>query len=237
MPAISMLYRRAYKINDKISIIIPTVGEIIDNEEEYYSLVSMVTSMPIDLQVQLDDMGIDYTKVTEWDVFLISFNVMKTPDTKLLFGELDLSLFELMKNEQNQEIVLYDKQDDIVIDRAIHDQMATVLRKIHHLQKNNRKPANEEAKRFMLERERKKQKRKKKAESTSGLENLIVALVNTEQFKYDFRSVLDISIYQFNESLKQIMKKINYDNLMRGVYAGTIDSKGMNPEELSWLST
>lgn len=236
MPTINLLYQREYKINDKISLVIPTVGEVINNEDDYYSLVSMITSMPIDLQVQLDDVGIDYTTVNAWEVFLISFDAVKSHDTTLLFGDLDLSKFEMAENKDNNEVVLADFEHDIVIDRAVYEKIATALRKIHHLQKNTRKPANDEAKRFMLERERVKQKRKKRHNKESYLESLIVALVNTEQFKYDYESVLGISIYQFNESLKQIIKKINYDNVMHGIYAGTVSAKDLKPEELNWLS-
>lgn len=236
MPTINLLYQREYKINDKISLVIPTVGEVINNEDDYYSLVSMITSMPIDLQVQLDDVGIDYTTVNAWEVFLISFDAVKSHDTTLLFGDLDLSKFEMAENKENNEVVLADFEHDIVIDRVVYEKIATVLRKIHHLQKNTRKPANDEAKRFMLERERVKQKRKKRHSKESYLESLIVALVNTEQFKYDYESVLGISIYQFNESLKQIIKKINYDNVMHGIYAGTVSAKDLKPEELNWLS-
>ena len=231
-----MLYQREYKINDNISIVIPTVGEIISDEDNYYGLLSMITSMPIDLMVQLDDVGIDFTKVSAWEVFLISFDAIKAQDTKLIFGALDLTKFQLMENKENKEVMLVDLENEIVIDRAVYEKIATVLRKIHHIQKNTRKPANDEAKRYMLERERVKQKRKRRTSKESVLESLIVSLVNTEQFKYNFESVLNISIYQFNESLKQIVKVKNYDNTMHGVYAGTIDVKDLKPDELTWLS-
>lgn len=39
MPTRHLLYQREYPINDSIRIIIPTVGEIIDDEDNYYGLV------------------------------------------------------------------------------------------------------------------------------------------------------------------------------------------------------
>ena len=159
MSTINLLYQREYRINDKISVVIPTVGEILENEDEYYNIVSMITSMPIDFQVQLDDIGIDYTKIDAWGMFLLFFNVIRSSDTKLVFGDLDLDKLQIMENKENGEIVLADYDSDIVIDRVIHDRIATILRKIHHLTKNNRRPGNDEAKRYMLERERIKLKR------------------------------------------------------------------------------
>lgn len=236
MSTINLLYQRQYAINDSIKIIIPTVGEIIDNEDNYYNLVSLLTAMPIDLLVRLDEIGIDFTEINEYELFILLFEGLKDQDTNLVFGDLDLSKFEIMINQQNGNVVLRDEENDITIDRAIHGQIAGVLRKIHHLEKNRRKPANEDAKKYMLERARAKMKRNKNRKQESQLESLIVAMVNTEQYKYDFERTRELSIYQFNESVRQIIKKVDYDNRMHGVYAGTISVKDMSPDDLNWLT-
>ena len=87
----------------------------------------------------------------------------------------------------------------------------------------------------MIERARKKLKRRRGKEPTSQLEELIVALVNTEQFHYGFEGVLPLSIYQFNESVRQVIKKIDYDNRMHGIYAGTVNAKDLSQEDLNWM--
>lgn len=236
MSTLNLLYQRQYAINDSIKIVIPTVGEVIDNEDEYYNLISLLTAMPVDLLVRLDEVGIDFTEINEYELFILLFEGMKNQDTHLVFGDLDLSKFEIMVNQQNGNVVLRDEENDITIDRAIHGQIAGVLRKIHHLEKNRRKPANEEAKKYMLERARAKAKRNKNRKQDSQLEGLIIAMVNTEQYKYDFERTRELTIYQFNESVRQIIKKVDYDNRMHGVYAGTISVKDMSPDDLNWLT-
>lgn len=236
MSTLNLLYQRQYAINDSIKIVIPTVGEVIDNEDEYYSLISLFTVMPVDLLVRLDEVGIDFTEINEYELFILLFEGMKNQDTRLVFGDLDLSKFEIMINQQNGNVVLRDEENGITIDRAIHSQIAGVLRKIHHLEKNRRKPANEEAKKYMLERARVKAKRNKNRKQDSQLEGLIIAMVNTEQYKYDFERTRELTIYQFNESVRQIIKKVDYDNRMHGVYAGTISVKDMSPDDLNWLT-
>ena len=149
MSTLNLLYKKQYEINDSIKIVIPSVGEIIDNEDSYYSIITVLTAMPIDLMVPLDDAGIDYTEINEYDLFLIMSAGLKAQDTSLVFGDLDLTKFEISVNQKNGKIVLYDAEDDIVIDRATHARIAGVLRKIHHLEKNRRKPANKEAKEYM----------------------------------------------------------------------------------------
>ncbi|MCD8206985.1 MAG: hypothetical protein LUD72_03510 [Bacteroidales bacterium] len=232
----NLLFKREIAINDSIHVVIPTVGEVMDNEDEYYSLVSALTSMPIDYMVQLDDAGIDFTEINEYELFLILFNVFRMMDTKLIFGDLDMSKFIMTVNPQNETIVLYDEENNVMIDRSIHDQVATILRKIHHLEKNNRKPGNKEAKQYMIERARIKQKRMKNRKHESELEELVIAMVNTEQYKYGFEGTRELTIYQFNESVRQVINKIDYEHLMHGIYAGTISAKDMKKDDLNWLS-
>ena len=236
MSTLNLLYKREYAITDKIKIVIPTVGEILDNEDMYYGLVTSLTSMPIDVMVQLDDAGIDFTEITEYELFVIMFGSIRNADTSLIFGDLDISKFEPAINESNGRVVLIDKENDIKIDRVIAAQIAATLRKIHHLEKDIRKPGNDEAKEYMLRRAREKQRRHKNRKVESQLESLIIAMVNTEQYKYGYESTRDLSIYQFNESVRQIIKKVDYDNRMHGVYSGTLSVKDLSQDDLNWLS-
>lgn len=230
-----LLYASEVPVTDKISIMIPKVGEVLDHEDEYYSAVYMLTAMPIDYMVQLDDMGIDFSEINDYDLFLILFSGVSTIDTSLVFGNLDLSKFELATHIETGNPVLYDEENDIVIDRVVQTKIANTLRKLHHLEKDIRKPGNDAAKKYMLERARKKLKRNKKRKQESQLEQLIVAMVNTEQFKYGYEGTRELSIYQFNESVRQIQHKVDYDNKMHGIYAGTVDPKSISQDDLNWL--
>lgn len=237
MATISLLYKDEYAINDHIKVRIPTLRDIVDQQDEYYGLVSMFTATPIDMMVQLDDIGVDFTTLNDYDLFLMLFNVLKDRDVSLILGGgLDFKNFQVSLNTKNNMVILHDKTTGAIIDRGIHNQIAATLRKINHLEKDNRKPANAEAKEYMLERARLKMKRNKNRKVESQLESLIVALVNTEQFSYNFETVKDLTIYQFNESARQIIKKIDYDNRMIGVYAGTVNAKDLSQDDLNWLT-
>ena len=235
MPTRNLLYADTLPINDKISIVIPTIRDILSDEDGYYGLVSMLTAMPIDYMVLLDDMGLDFSNMNAYDLFLLLFPVIQNQDTSLIFKDLSLEHFTKMINEKNGLPVLVDPVNDIIIDRAIHGQIQAALRKIHHLEKNIKRPGNEAAREYMLERARIKQKRRRNRHQDSALESMIIAMVNTEQYKYDFDSTLGLSIYQFNESVRQIIRKIDFDNRMIGVYAGTVDASKVDPDDLKWI--
>lgn len=232
----NFLYAKRYPINDSIAIEIPTVGEILAQESNYYSLVSMLITSPIDHIVLLDDAGIDWTSITDYELFVMLFEtVAKGSDTHLIFGDLDLSPFEIRDTDKSEKIELVNPATGAVIDRSIYRKMSAVMCKIHHAKKDRRKPKNDEAKKFMLDRARTKARRHKNKKEKSQLEPLITAMVNATQFKYDFETVKSLTIYQFNESVHQIVRKTNYDNLMHGVYSGTVDSKHLSDKDLNWI--
>lgn len=235
MGTINLLFKSEYAVNDYVRVMIPKVGEILDCEDEYFGTVSMFTAMPIDMMVQLDDIGIDFSEISEWDLFRLLFPSLQERDTSMVLGNLDLKEFRPAVNNQNGLGIFWNERTGAVIDRAIHGQIAAALRKIHHIEKDRRRPANGEAKQYMIRRAREKMRRKKRA-SHSQLEELIVALVNTEQYGYGFEETRELTIYQFNESVRQVVRKVNYDNMMHGVYAGTVNAKDLSQDDLNWLA-
>ncbi len=234
----NFLYKREIEIPNKdfIRIQVPTVGQIVDNEEYYYHLVQLLTAMPVDLMVDLDEMGLDWTEMTDYELFLHLFRAFREMDTSLVFGDLDLKLFEYAEDLETGLPVLLDRKHDRKITRADYRNIAYILREIHGFEKDNRKPANAEGKRYMLERAKEKRRRRRGRVSKSQLEGLIVAMVNSEQYHYGFEGTRELSIYQFNQSVRQVVKKNSYNNRMIGIYAGTVNAKELSPDELNWLS-
>lgn len=232
----SILYADKIPINDFISVRIPKVGEVFDDEDNYYALAYTITATPYDMMVQLDDAGIDFTTIDDWELFLFSFGMIRQSDTSLLFGDLDFSNFVPAVNVQNGTIILRDNETGIEIDKLLHNRICEAIRTIHGWERTNKRPGNDEAKKYLLQKARKALKRKMREKQRSNLEDLVVSLVNTEQFSYDYETVRNISIYQFNRSVAQIVNKINYDNRMRGIYAGTLSAKELKPEDMLWLA-
>ena len=69
----SLLKLSAVEILPNLSIRIPTVGEILENEQHYYHLISSLTATPFQYMVQLDDIGLDFTRVTDYQLFMMLF--------------------------------------------------------------------------------------------------------------------------------------------------------------------
>lgn len=219
-----------------LSVKIPTVREILTDEYTYYSIVSSLTATPFQYMVQLDNMGIDYTKITDYELFMMLFPLYAKSDLSILFGDLDTSDFNIYFEPESNNQVIYSPNNNIIIDELIYHDLADTIRKINLIEKVKSKPGNESARKYLIEKERRKQKRSAKKTPEPYLEKLVTALVNTSEFPYDYDSCMDLSIYRFNQSFKQIQHKIAFDNIMAGVYAGTIDTSRMsNKDALSWI--
>ena len=284
----SLLKLSSIDIVPNLTLKIPTVGEILDNEKAYYNITSSLTASPFQYMVQLDDMGIDYTLIDEWELFRMLFLNYCSQETiyKMKIKELEVEMKKhlvtsdaylqcknqieilntqiqengfniIFKNfhltaevngqligfaeyqyKNSDEIVLFNPATQVEINRLIYSDLTDAIRKINLFEKVKSKPGNESAKKYLLEKERKKQKRNAKKPYEPYLEKLVIALVNTEEFPYNYETCMDLSIYKFNQSFKQIQHKISFNNTMVGVYAGTVDtSKMSNKDILSWISS
>lgn len=227
-------------VTDKLYVRIPTVGEILDDEEKYLKMVSSLTAVPYQYMVQLDDMGMDFSTMSDYQLFLMIFGTYIKEDMSLVFGDLDISEYVLTINNDNSMPMLKNLKygDDYNIDEYVYYKLVEVLRKINNLERVRYKPANEEAKKYLIEKERRYQRRHAKDKRPPYLENLVVALVNNKDFKYNYDETFDMSYYRFNQSFKQIQTNITFDKTMNGIYSGTVDTTKLKDKScLSWIQT
>lgn len=236
----SWLYADKIYVTNNIYVRIPTVREVLKDEKNYYGVVSALTASPFQYMVQLDDLGLDYTKTSSYQLFQIMFTLFSKNDMSLVFGDLITDGYKPYTDLSNNTDILYNEQtgDNYKIDELVYVKIANVLRKINNFEKDNSKPGNEEAKRYLLKKARKRQKRNANKPYEPMLEKMVIALVNRPEFKYNYEETMDMSIYRFNKSFNQIQTSITFDKTMIGVYAGTVDtSKMTDKSSLSWIPT
>lgn len=234
----SLLYADTINITEKFQIRIPTVGEILEDEQAYYNIISALTATPYQYMVLLADNGLDYTEMTDYDLFTMLFPSLCRSDLSILFGDLNTADYNLCYDPYNATKILYSPANgtDYKIDEFVYAQLSGLLRRINNIEKNNARPGNEEAKRYLLEKERKRLRRNAGRPYEPHLEKQVIALVNRPEFKYNYEEVMNLSIYTFQQSLKQVQTSITFDNTMIGVYAGTIDTSKIKDRScFSWI--
>ena len=174
-----LLNATSVEIVPNLFLRIPTVGEILEDEDKYYGIVSSLTASPFQYMVQLDDMGIDYTQITDYQLFMMLFPMYAQSDLSLIFGDLDTSDFNVYINQDDDSQVIYSPSNNIVIDELVYNDLSDMMRKINLFEKVKSKPGNESARKYLLEKERKKQKRNAKKRRFPYFEKMVIASVNT----------------------------------------------------------
>lgn len=238
MDSRSLLLQTQVDLAPGIAIRIPTVGEILQNERLYYQTTYSLTATPFQNMVQLDDLGIDFTTISEWQLFIQTFLAYAHSGDLLdyVFADLQTQGFGIYQDPQTAALYLSNPDTGVQIHESTYLQIVELIRKINLYEHITARPANEIARQYLIEKERKRLKRLAKKPPEPYLEQMVIALVNTAEFPYDYESCMHLSIYAFNQSFKQIQHKINYDNTMIGIYAGTLNARDMKDKSaLSWI--
>lgn len=249
----SLLDRTSYKINDYITIKIPKIREIWGNEnsyeKEYLNIVSLFMQTPTDMMIELDDMGLDWTEVDEYSLFVILMNSFlsdtNNPDFlnnwNSLFLDLDYKDIVLKVDDTENNFVFVNSNDDVIFNKQIYNQISDLLCTILLTTKNREyaKVPEKDTRRYILDRARLKRKRRlerlnnnTETTSSSVLDGIILFLVNHRDFKYDFETVKELSVYDLYASFKQINKNQEVDGLMTGYWYGNVDLSKISDSKL-----
>lgn len=227
-------------ISEHIKIHQPSLSEICDfGEQEYYSMVYNFTATPQSIKVQLWDMGVDYTKITPYELFYsILYKMYPQNKTSILFGNLDFTNFQVMQRKDNQNIILYQEINDepVIIDEFTYNVITDYLRNSHIINKDEKIPANETTKIILIEDDREEMERNKNKEYHSQLKNLISSMINSNGFKYNHTEVWNMKINAFMDSVKRISKIKNADLLLQSGYSGFgVNLKEISNSKLDWM--
>lgn len=233
---LSLLRGDPFKVNDYITVLHPTLGQIADfGEQAYLSIIQRLCATPADFLLSLHDIGVDYEEITDFQLFLLFYPTMPPDETHIVLGDVDLTKYSPEINSQNGEVILVNRETDSVIDSAIHTQITNYIRRINGLERTVMYAGNAHTKEYLIRRERRRMEQQRRKKFKSTLSPLVSALCNCEQSKCDYRTVWGMPIYVFYDSIKRIQKIKSTNNLLTGIYSGGIDAKKIPPDSLNWL--
>ena len=154
----------------------------------------------------------------------------------LIFGDLDFKSFQIYKDNENDEIVLYNPISKIKFDRSIYEIATDYLRKAHNLTKKVERAMNDITKEVLLDEAKEEIEMNKDKKYHSQLLTLISTMTNMEGFKYGWTDIWDMKINAFMDSVKSIQHNKNADLLLASGYSGFgVDLKKINKNELSYF--
>lgn len=232
--ALSLYFGDPYIINEHLIIYQPTIGDIVKfGEKEYFSMVHTLCAIPSDMKSQLDDIGIDYEQISDFELFMMLAPTLKKEQTYILFGDVDFSMLRPYRNPQNEQIVLANRETGLIIDMLIYERIVNYLRKVHNLKKKVEYAANKYTKRILIEEDRKNILMNKNKPYQSFLVPLVSSVKVRMGYTKDY--VRKMGIVEFFDDIGRLQIINNADALLRGVYGGMIDTKKINQKDLNWM--
>lgn len=220
----------------RIKIRMPTIREIMEfGEKKYFSIVYIFASTSSDYKAQLDDAGLRWEDVSDYDMFLRLFPALRETDVSILFGDTDMKDFLLAQDNQTGQLVYHNPKTDARIDRTAYECISGYICAMHNIEKVHEKAANEYTRKVMIMESRDKMEAPITKKFESQFRNLAIAMANTPEFKSDYFQTLDYPISIFMDCVKQVQKLKHYNYVMHGIYAGTVDSKKIPRSELVWI--
>ena len=224
-----------YVVNEQISCHQPLIGEIVDyGESQYFSMVHSLTAIPSDVKAMLwDQAGIDWNKLSDFDLFCMLSQTLTPEQTGIIFGDLDFSKMRPYRNPQNDEVVLADKESGIVIDQLVYMRIMSFLRKLHNITPKPEKAKGKRAKEAMIEEDRRNRELNKDKPFRSYLLPLISAVKVKQGYTRDY--VRNMGLYEFFDDVSRMQVIDSANHLLNGAYCGMADLSKVDKKEFNWM--
>ncbi len=226
------------KIANGIVLKCPKIRDIAEyGESAYFSMVNTLCATPSSMMVALDDMKLNYMKVSDFELFMMLCQSLKPEATRLLLGDLDLSKFKPHRIGNTEEVVLVqeDTKDDenpIVISPIIHEVLTTYIRKMHNLKKEVKKAGNEITRRQLIRLARQDAAMAKNKPYESFLRSVISSVKCRQGYGMDY--IREMGIFELMDDLSRLNVIVQADAALGGMYSGFVDTKKMDKTVLNW---
>lgn len=237
---LQLYFGEDYKVNDQITIYQPCVQDFIDNgEANIYSCIAPFTCNTTGYRVQLYDMGLDWNKVTNQELFAMLIKTINPKYSKIVFGDIDFSCFDLYEKQvgDGKEIVLYDKIHKIEIDEETRERMCRYVQfMFNSFPPEEEFTSNKILKQDLINNDRQKQMlAKTKKKSASSLLSMISFCLNHPGFSYKKEELRQVGIVEFMDSVQRLQIYEVTHALYGGMYSGFIDTSKIDKEQFNFM--
>ena len=195
----------------------------------------MLTCIPSDMKSQLEDMGINYMNISDFELFMFLTRNLTSKQTGIILGDLDLSKFKQCKNIENDELCLYYEDNDIIIDNYVYMKITDYLRKLHGIKSKVEKAYNETTRKILIKLDRERIEKTKNQPYKSQLKELISAMMRYPGFKYKKNELKECGLYEFMDAVQGAQIYVSTTSLLSGIYSGMVDTSKINKKEFNWM--
>lgn len=245
---LKMYFGKPFDVGNGMTIYQPTIGQILNiGEEKFYSTLYIFVGNPTMFRLQLWDMGVDWNKITSYDLFMSTITGINKEVSDLLFGDFDFSGFALygknieqINDDGETEIIqiptLYNQSLDIEISKDDYTLISEYLQVMFNIHPKVERAKGRATKEAIIEEDRMNlAMRQKEKQSGSILLPLISSCLNHPGFKYKLNELEDVGICYFMDSVQRLQVYESSTAVMKGIYSGFVDGSKIKPENYNWM--
>lgn len=228
-----------------ITVLQPTIGDIVQmGEKKFYATLNIFTTNTTGYRVPLWDMGIDWNSISDFDLFCMLYQGIDPDVSALLFKDLDFSKFQLMSKrlldteEEQTEVVLYDTENKVEINKEVYDHISQYLREMFKTFPEDELTKDSMLKKWWIEKDKRAAAREEKKtddKNKASVLALISACVNHPGFKYSVKELKEVGVCQFYDSVQRLQIYENSTACMKGMYSGMVDASKIKPEQYNFM--
>lgn len=235
-----------YRVTDDIVIHQPTIGDIIEYGEDYvYSVVSIFVANTTSYRLTLWDLGIDWNKISDFELFSSLISGLDVEKTRILFGDLDWSKFNkasmILDDGTDSPPLLYNEEQDVIVTEEIYLHIRAYIRKMFNINPKVEKAKGKTTKQWMIDEERQKREKEKIERAKNPYSNnstlfpMISACINHPGFKYKSSELKEVGIIEFMDSVQRLQVYENTRALIQGSYSGFCDTSKIDKNQFNFM--
>lgn len=231
-----------YVVDDRITIHQPTIQDFINNKESnIYGVITPFITNTTGYRVQLWDMGIDWNKITNIELFSLMIKNMNYQYSKIIFGDIDFSTFKLYEKvkEGEKQLILYSPVMDLEIDEDTRQKMCKYIQyAFFAFPPEEEFTSNKTLKQELINNDKQKiltQRKEQKGKKGQNLLSMISFCLNHPGFKYKKNELRNICIAEFMDSVQRLQMYESTRALYNGMYSGFVDNSKINKNELNFM--
>lgn len=256
-----------FKLTEQITLHHPTINDILSLnhgyrcESLYWNYIQVILCDPYANMVMLDDLGENFMEVTPFEVFQmqwdryqrdyfknkLSYDALGIHPTEFIVSALNFFITEkhnysMVKCDDGHFCLCDMENTTCRIDETIFNYICEWLKCINKIDTSNRiRPADENARRILIEDTREEIKKKKRRKNHNDddityIGNLMSAISFGGNGTITPFNVKECKIYWIFEAQSIENKKSHANHILDGLYHGTIQSQNINKRELDWIS-
>lgn len=251
---------QALNLTPSVSVCHPTVGSIMELnhgflcEDYYWTYVFTLLADPYDHMVYLDDNGIDYERVSAFDVFLMRWkdarkDYLANREKYLELGVSPFAIFEeslafffgrrrFYLGKLGDEAVIADEDDPTwLLNRECFQIAIQFIKQCNCIVRTDQiKPATKSAKRILIEDRRLEEKRQKNKfnKKEDKVERLAEAIAVVDAGVGMPVSYQDLPVYRLLSAGRNIQRRVVVQSILNGIHTGMLKADGISDKELRW---